>query len=74
MSDKNNLYTFTPKKEKPLARVTLSSSFREQTGIWAGGQCLLRRYDSENPEIGLIDIPGQAAPVRVHCQDFTIIG
>jgi hypothetical protein len=35
---------------------------------------LLRRYDSDNLSIGLIDIPGQAAPVCVPCQDFTITG
>lgn len=74
MGDKDNLYTFSPKKDKPLAKVVLSSNFLEQTGIWADGDCLLRRYDSANPDIGLIDIPGQKLPVRVHHQDFTIIG
>ncbi len=74
MSGKDNLYSFAPKKERAIAVVKLSDNFREQTGIWAEGNCLLRRYEAGNPRIGLIDIPGQRLPIRVHSQDFTIIG
>lgn len=74
MGDENNLYSFLPKREKPLAKVRLSDNFCEQTGIWGGEDCLLRRFDSQNPDIGIVDVPGQKLPVRVHCQDFDIVG
>lgn len=74
MGAKDNLYSFAPKKETAIAKVELSNNFREQTGIWADAGCILRRYDTDDPQIGLIEIPGQELPVRVHSQDFTIIG
>lgn len=74
MNDKNNLYSFSSNKGPAIAVVELSSNFREQTDIWATGKCILRRYDAANPNVALIEIPGQALPLRVHKTDFTIVG
>lgn len=71
MDNHNTIVQMT--KLKALGKVTLSENFRQQMSIWADG-CILRGYDKNNPELGLIDIPGQKFLHPVHKQDFEIIG
>ncbi len=61
-------------KEGGLAKVRLSKTFEERTGRWIGRPCILQRFDEKDPDLALVEIPGEKQPVRVHRMDFVIVG
>lgn len=68
----DNLHVFDREQERPLAKVQLSRTFQELTGRWIGRPCVLQRFDEKNPNVGVVEIPGEKRPVRVHRMDFFI--